>query len=170
MFVSPEPGKLRTIGNMYKAYEIDSLNRQTKILTHALANTQDGVLVVRLSKAVMAMFDATYWFSGFRTGLAKMQLADQNALAGKIITACEKVQVDLKAFYANLSETTGLSQDVAERCSDACESAKLLYEELEMLRWDALECQADASPISDGWFASTPKGVADLFKRLKQEA
>ena len=107
MFVSALVGKLRNIGRMYNAYEIDSLNRQTQILVHAIANTQDGTLVVRLSRAVLAMFDATCWFSGFRTRLAKMKLTDQNTLAAKIITACEKVQVDLKAFHNNLSETVG---------------------------------------------------------------
>lgn len=145
MRVSPTPGKLRNIRGMYKAYEIDSLiNRHTQSLVHAISNTQDGELVVRLSKAVLAMFDATFWFSGLRSGLAKMKAADQNLLSVKIIAACEKVQAELKDFHSNLSAIEGLSVDVNERCSDALESATLLYEELELLRWDAMEWQADA--------------------------
>ncbi len=138
-------GKLRNIGGMYKAYEIDGLiNSHTQSLIHSIANAQDGEMVARLSKAVLAMFDATCWFSGFRASLSKMKLADQNALASKIITACEKVQANLKAFHNNMGAIDGLSSKVAERHVDAMEAAKLLFEELELLRWDAMEWQADA--------------------------
>lgn len=152
---------------MYKAYEIDGLiNRRTQSLVHAISNAQDGELVARLSKAVLAMFDATCWFSGLRSGLAKMKVADQNKLAGKIITACEKVQADLKAFHDNLDAIDGLSPDVNERCIDAKETAKFLYEELELLRWDAMEWQADADVGAGrvtGPFDSVDSLVASLM-------
>jgi hypothetical protein len=138
-------GKLLNINHMYKAYEIDGLiNKRTQSLVHAISNAQDGVLVMRLSKAVLAMFDATCWFSGLRSGLAKMKIADQNFLAGKIISACDKVQTELKAFHDQLDAADGSAPELAGRCLDARDSAKLLYEELELLRWDAMEWQAEA--------------------------
>lgn len=130
---------------MYKAYEVDSLiNRHTQSLVHAIANVQDGQLVARLSKAGLAMVDASFWFSGLRQSLAKMALKEQTGLASKIISACEKVQTDLQAFHANLSDIDAASPDLAAQCAHCKECAALLHDELEQLRWDAMEWLADA--------------------------
>ncbi len=165
------PSKLRNISQMYKAYEIDGLMRgQTQTLSGVLSSPTDGALALRLARACMAFINAHTWFVGFRDGLAKMDLVDKLTVADKIIAACVEVQSQLHDFYAGLGASDGLAPDVAQYFDRTKESTMELFDEIELLRWDAMEWQADASPISDGWYANTPEGVADLFKRLKQEA
>ncbi len=137
--------KLRKISSMYRAYEIDGLMRdQTQMLAGVLSSATDGALASRLARTCMAFINAYTWFVGFRDGLAKMNLADQLAVADKIISACGEVQSQLHDFYAGLGASDGLTPDVAQCFDRTKESAMELFEELELLRWDAMELQADA--------------------------
>lgn len=160
-------GKLRNIGRMYKAYEVDGLMRgQSQALAEVVSPVADGALASRLDRACMAFINAQIWFVGFRDGLTKLSHDDQFGIADKIIAACVELQQQLKAFYAELGTGDGLSPDVAQCFDRTKESAMELFEEIELLRWDAMEWQADADVCAgrvSGPFTSVDSLMASLM-------
>jgi hypothetical protein len=43
------------------------------------------------------------------------------------------------------------------------------FDALEAVKWALIELQASASPLADGYTATTPQGVEALFKRIQHE-
>lgn len=152
---------------MYKAYEFDHLiSSHTKSVVQAIAGAQTDDLISRLGRACVALFDAQIWFSGLRTQFASLPDSEQAMLAGKIIAACDSVQSEVKSFYEGLDVTLEPVSEITEHCNHARESAMLLYDELELSRWDAMEWQADAD-IGNGRVSGPFASVDQLLGSLR---
>jgi hypothetical protein len=104
------------------------------------------LLILSLSQLGKRMLDAEIWFQGFGSHLAaREQLGPE--LLEKTLQSTELTQNHIQSHHQQLlalAELRHNDEELAVCASLAAESASMLYNTLEKLRWTLMERQADA--------------------------
>lgn len=131
------------------------------------ASDSNSALIVKLSTTGRALLDAETWFSGFSAKIAMLDSVEDE-IADRIISACSATQEKTQQIfrqYQGIANTHG-QIEVRNMAAMACESATILYNTLEKLRWEMLDRQAD-NDIDAGRVSEAFSSVEDLLNSLK---
>lgn len=134
----------------------------------------DKLTAPRIERIVVTLTDQTIWFEG-----AFKRYWDENLDVRPHIAKLVPQLEGLKASLLNSRKSLLRVSDVTKNTSATRSYAALkafavassdLFDAIEAFRWTLMELEANYSPIDEGYTASTPDEVAQLFKRIQQEA
>lgn len=127
----------------------------------------DSELITRISTAGKAMLDAEVWFTGLATTLSKLE-AVHDEMADRVIKAAETTQDKVQAIHGKYrSIAVEHANSEVKRIADvACQSASMLFDALEVLRWDMLNRQAE-NDVRAGKISEAFSSADDLITSLR---
>jgi hypothetical protein len=106
----------------------------------------EHVMAIALATVGRQMLDASVWFRGFRDHLASKERTSPELL-DQVLRLVDATQSKAEALHLRFSDLLaaqpGAGGEVSRLAGMVTESVSFLYDSLEMLRWTALECQAD---------------------------
>ena len=141
----------------------------SRLVEDAMNSTSesDSDLIVKMSNTGTAMLDAEVWFAGFSSKLASLDSAHDD-MADRVISAAEEAQEKARAIHRQYSAISDSHNDAEVRkiAQMASESATMLFDTLEKLRWEMLDRQAD-NDISAGRLSPVFDNMQDLIASLK---
>lgn len=131
------------------------------------ATDSDSALIVKISTTGRTLLDAETWFSGFSAKIAMLD-GVEDAIADRIIIACSAAQEKTQQIFRQYQGIADKHSHIEVRnvADMACESASILYNTLEKLRWEMLDRQAD-NDIAAGRVSEAFSSVEDLLNSLK---
>lgn len=153
---------------------------ERKLQLSSFARWVDGIVasvfekwaVRSLEKMAVRYTDDAIWFKGVAAEAWDDNLDvrdDINVLTARL----EITKGKLLAFrneMLKVQQLPGATHGIREACGHVIFSVVDLFDAIEAFKWTLMELEANYSPRSKGYSAETPEGVAELFKRIKQEA
>lgn len=128
----------------------------------------------RVEKMVLGLTDQTIWFEG-----ASKRYWDENVDVrphlATLVPQLEKLKKSLLSSRKSMLHVSDVTKDTNATRSIAALKAFAVassdfFDAVEAFRWTLMELEANYSPINEGYTATTPEEVAQLFKRIQQEA
>jgi hypothetical protein len=113
---------------------------------HPIGNQDTRLMIVALSETGKRMLDAIVWFQGFRGQIEGCE-APSPALLEKVLDLIDETHDRVGSYHERLldlaAEWSSRDANVVRYANLAAESASMLFDTLEALRWTVLERQAD---------------------------
>lgn len=132
-----------------------------------LQSSDDSELITRISTTGKAMLDAEVWFTGLSTTLSKLE-AVHDEVTNRVIKAVETTQEKVQAIHGKYRAISSdhTNSEVRRIADMACQSASMLFDALEVLRWDMLNRQAE-NDVTTGKVSETFSSADDLISSLR---
>ena len=123
-----------------------------------------------------AMSDDAIWFKGVELELWRINAESAGAdtpfplssLTQKIDGLKSKL-IESRCRLMEQQRQASRYPVLAQAIADAIVAEVDFFDALEAVKWALIELQASASPLADGYTATTPQGVEALFKRIQHE-
>ncbi|MBK7000516.1 MAG: hypothetical protein IPH35_11295 [Rhodoferax sp.] len=131
----------------------------------------DWWFIPRMEQLTRGVTDDAIWFKG----VAK-ELWDANEdVRQSAPLLLSKLQRSQEQILKTRKESLDLMQEelaspaFKQAVTHMLEASVDLFDSIEAFRWTLMELEANHSPRSEGWVATTPEGVEELFRRIQQE-
>lgn len=128
---------------------------------------------IRALQAMAVNFtDDSIWFKGVATESWGDNI-DVRSVIKTMVPRLERLKASLLSIRAQmlkLQKSPHSSLALKDASGIVINSLVDLFEAIEGFKWTLMELEANHSPIDEGYTASTPDEVAQLFKRIQQEA
>jgi hypothetical protein len=128
--------------------------------------------VPRIDRMAMRLMDDAIWFKGVDKEVwqANDDVRESTpTLLPKLLSTQEQL-LTVRKELLELSQHKLTSPGARRSLSNMLAANADLFDSIESFRWTLMELEANHSPRSEGWVATTPEGVAELFRRIQQEA
>lgn len=159
----------RRIKKVERKLQLSSL---TRWVDGVLASVFEKWAVRSLEKMAVRYTDDAIWFKGVAAEAWDDNLDvrnNVNALTSRLEITKGKL-LTFRNEMLKIQQFPGATRDIRDACGHVIFSVVDLFDAIEAFKWTLMELEANYSPRIKGYCAETPEGVAELFKRIKQEA
>ena len=148
----------------------------SRFLAHWSSAMAVRAQVLLYNELADAMSDDAIWFKGVELELWRINAesagADTpfplSALTQKIDGLKSKL-IESRCRLMAQQRQTSKYPALAPAIANVIVAEVDFFDALEAVKWALIELQASASPLADGYTATTPQGVEALFKRIQHE-
>lgn len=159
----------RRIENVEKKLQASSF---TKWIGAVVVSVFEPLAVRWLEARAVKWTDDAIWFKGVSAEAWDENLDVRGRIDGltvrldKLKGLLRSVRADMVELQQHPNNTPAIKAATGHAIFGLVD----LFDAIEAFKWTLMELEANYSPVSEGWAANTPEGVADLFKRIQQEA
>lgn len=128
--------------------------------------------VPRIDGMTMRFTDDAIWFKGVDKEVWEANddvRESAPTLIAKLLSTQERLLIGRKELL-DLAKEEYISPAVKRSLTSMLAANADLFDAIESFRWTLMDLEANHSPRSEGWVATTPEGVEELFRRIQQEA
>lgn len=157
---------------------IDKVNRELQLphIGHTwpmrlVMSVLDVWFVRRIGQLTSQLMDDAIWFKGVDKELWDAN-EDVRGSSQRLLQSLQRTQETLmvaRKKALDLAQHEFASPALQQATSGAVAACVDLFDSIESFRWTLMELEANHSPRSEGYFASTPDALDDLFAKIDLE-